>query len=131
MNKKLKSLIAVTFLLGLRVAANADIRDQVLVKLPFEFVVSGTTLPAGTYTVKCLVQQQSNLLLLTNNDNRRSILVHPTERLDASNDMAKVRFRKVGEQRFLSAIQTPEYLYNFPLSPSSILETPATTAGGR
>jgi hypothetical protein len=78
MNKKLKSFIAVTFLLGLRVAANAEIRDQVLVKLPFEFVVSGTTLPAGTYTVKRRVQQQSNLLLLTNNDNRRSILVHPS-----------------------------------------------------
>jgi hypothetical protein len=113
------------------VAANAEIRDQVLVKLPFEFVVSGTTLPAGTYTVKRLVQQQSNLLLLTNNDNRRSILVHPIESLDASNDMAKVRFRKVGEQRFLSAIQTPDYLYNFPMSSSSMLETPATTASNR
>jgi hypothetical protein len=77
MKKKVKSLIAVTFLLGLRVAVNAEIRDQVLVKLPFAFVVSGTTLPAGTYVVGRAAQQTSALLMLTNNDNRRSILVHP------------------------------------------------------
>jgi hypothetical protein len=131
MKKKVKSLIAVTCLLGLKVAANAEIRDQVVVKLPFEFVVSGTTLPAGTYTLKRLVQQQSNLLMLTNNDNRRSILVHPIEKLDASNDNPKVRFRKVGEQRFLSAILTADYLYSFPMSHSSVVEVPATTAGRR
>jgi hypothetical protein len=116
MKKKVKSLIAVTFLLGLRVAVNAEIRDQVLVKLPFAFVVSGTTLPAGTYVVGRAAQQTSALLMLTNNDNRRSILVQPTEMLDASKDTPKLRFRKVGEHRVLIAIQTSDHLYNFPIS---------------
>jgi hypothetical protein len=47
-------LVAVTFLLGLSVAADAEIQPQIAVTLPFDFVVSGKTLPAGTYTVRRL-----------------------------------------------------------------------------
>jgi len=52
MRKYARILVAVTFLLGFSVAANAEIRGEVVVKLPFAFVAGGVTLPAGTYTVK-------------------------------------------------------------------------------
>ena len=40
-----KSLAAVTFLLGFSVAANAEIRPLIAVRLPFAFVANGKTLP--------------------------------------------------------------------------------------
>ncbi len=48
MKKYAKILVAVTFLLGFSVAANAEIRGEVVVKLPFAFVASGVTLPDGS-----------------------------------------------------------------------------------
>jgi hypothetical protein len=65
MKKYARFLVAVALLLGLRVAANAEIQPQVVVTLPFEFVVSGKTLPADTYTVKRFLQQPFDALMLT------------------------------------------------------------------
>jgi hypothetical protein len=48
--------------------------------------------------------------------------VLPTEMEGAPNDKPKVSFQKVGEQHFLSAIQTEDYVYNFPVRRSVILE---------
>ncbi len=42
MKKYARILVAVTFLLGLGVAANAETRAEVVVTLPFQFVVGGT-----------------------------------------------------------------------------------------
>jgi len=63
--------------------------------------------------------------MLTSNDNSRSIFVRPIEMEDASNYNPKVSFHKDGEQHFLSAIQTPDYLYNFSISRSVILKAAA------
>ena len=125
MKKRVRILVAVTFLLGLSVAANAEIRGAVVVTLPFEFVVSGTTLPAGTYTVNRLSEQPFDVLMLTSTDKSRSIFVRHIEMEDASDSNPKLSFNKVGEQHFLSAIQTQDYVYNFSVSRSVILEAAA------
>jgi hypothetical protein len=45
-------LLTLVGLLGLGVAAKAQIRGEIVVTLPpFEFVVSGKTLPSGPYTL--------------------------------------------------------------------------------
>ena len=49
--KYARILLTLVGLLGLGVAAKAQIRGEIVVTLPFEFVVSGKTLPAGTYTL--------------------------------------------------------------------------------
>jgi hypothetical protein len=103
------------------VAANAGIAPQVVVTVPFEFVVSRKTVPAGTYTVKRFLQQPFDALMLTSDANDTSVFVRPIEMEGASNDKPKVSFRKVGEQHFLSAIQTADYVYNFSVSRSVIL----------
>src|SRR6202030_2327302 len=105
MKKYARIMVAVTFLLGLSVAATAEIRSEVVVKLPFEFVASGITFPAGTYTVKRFSQQPFDTLMLTS-DKRSSVFIHPTEMEDASDDKPAVSFHRVGEQHFLSAIET-------------------------
>jgi hypothetical protein len=125
MKKYARNLVAVTFLLGLSVAANAETRSQVVVKLPFAFVASGITFPAGTYTVKRFSQQPFDTLMLTSDDKRTSVFVHPVEMEEASDDKPKVSFHKVGEQHFLSAIETADYIYNFTASKSVLLEAAA------
>jgi hypothetical protein len=112
MKKYARILVAVTFLLGFSVAANAEMRAQVIVKLPFAFVASGVTLPAGTYTVKRFSQQPFDTPILTRDDKGTSVFIHPVELEDATGDKSKVSFHRVGEQHFLSAIETPDYIYN-------------------
>jgi hypothetical protein len=125
MKKYARIIVAVTFLFGLSVAANAEIRPGVVVKLPFEFVASGMTFPAGTYTVRRFSEQPFDTLILTRDDKGTSVFIHPVEMEQASDDKPKVSFHKVGEQHFLSAIETPYYIYNFPVSKSVVLEAAA------
>src|ERR1700689_2529111 len=98
MKKYARNLAAVTFLLGLSVAANAETRSQVVVKLPFAFVASGITLPAGTYTVKRFSQQPFDTLMLTSDDKGTSVFVRPVEMEEASDEKANGSLHKVGEQ---------------------------------
>jgi hypothetical protein len=138
MKKYARILVAVTFLLGFSVAANAEIRGEVIVKLPFAFVASGVALPAGTYTVKRFSQQPFDTLMLTSDDKGTSVFIHPAEMEDASDDKPKVSFHRVGEQHFLSAIETADYIYNFTVSRPLVLEAaakqrdlvPASASGG-
>src|ERR1700730_3735876 len=125
MKKYARIIVAVTFLLGLSVAANAEIRGVVKVTLPFGFVASGKTLPAGTYTVKRFSQEPFDTLMLTSDDSGTSVFIHPAEMEDASDDKPKVSFRRVGEQHFLRAIETADYVYNFTVSRSLLQEAVA------
>jgi hypothetical protein len=129
MKKYARILVAVTFLLGLGVTANAELRPQIVVTLPFEFVVSGKTLPAGKYTVKRFTQQPFDVLMLTSNDNGTSVFVNPIEMEDASTYRPNVSFHRVGEQHFLSSIQTADYVYNFRVSRSVTLAAAAKPHG--
>jgi hypothetical protein len=129
MKQYARMLVAVTFLLGFSAAANAQIRPQIAVTLPFTFVVNGKTLPAGSYTVKRFSPQPFDVLMLTSNQSGTSVFVLPFEMKEASDDRPKVSFRKVGEQRFLSAIQTEDYVYNFSVPRGVILEAAAKQPG--
>jgi hypothetical protein len=125
MKKYARILFAVTFLFGLGVAANAETRAEVVVTVPFKFVVRGQTLPAGTYTVKRISDEPFDVLMLTSKDSGTSVFVNPNEMEGASDNKPTVGFHTVGEQHFLSKIQTTDYVYNFPVSGSVILAAAA------
>jgi hypothetical protein len=129
MKKYARILVAITFLLGLGVAANAELRTEVTVTLPFEFVVSGKTLPAGKYAVKRFSQQPFDVLMITSYDTGTSLFVSPLEMEEASAYKPNVSFHTVGDQHFLSAIQTADYVYNFRVSRSVILAAAAKPHG--
>jgi hypothetical protein len=116
------AVLIILGLLGLGVAAEAEIRHEVVVTVPFEFVVSGKTLPAGTYTVSRFADDKSEGLILSSYENRTSVFVYPVEIEHASADKPKVSFERVGEQHFLTKIQTSHDVYNFPVSRSAIME---------
>jgi hypothetical protein len=125
MKKYARVIVAVTFLFGLSVAANAEIRNVAVVTLPFGFVAGGKILPAGKYTVSRLSPQPFDVLLLTSNVNGASVFVRPVEMEEAATYKPSLSFHKVGDQNFLSAIETADYVYNFSVSRSVVLEAAA------
>ncbi len=115
-------LLTLICLLGLSAAAMADIRDQIRVTLPFEFVVDGETFPAGTYTLSTFSDDKFDGLVLSNHDHRMSVFVHPIEIKGASTDKPQVSFQRVGQQLFLTRIQTAYDVYNIPVPRSVIMQ---------
>jgi len=125
MNKYARIIVAITLLVGLGVAAKAETRDDIVVTVPFEFVVGGKTLPAGTYKVSHLSLDKFSTLLLTSRDNGTSAFMLPFESESASADKPSVSFQQVGDQHFLSTIQTTWDVYHIPESDSAIMEAAA------
>jgi hypothetical protein len=129
-------LVAAAFVLGLSGTAKAASQEAIVVKLPFEFVVDGKTLPAGTYTVRRMSNDNSGPLTLTSEDDGASVFVSPYLKEGASTEGPQVGFKRVGEQNFLSTIQTTSNIYQIRVSPSTITEAIAklrnsvSTSGG-
>jgi len=137
MKKYARILATIVFIIGCGLAANAEMKNDVIVNLPFNFVVSGTTLPAGTYTVSHSTGNGSGLLKLTNRDKGSGVFVLPMVSESASFDNPHMSFQRVGEERFLSEIRTASVTYYIPASHSKIMEATAkshesasATAGG-
>jgi hypothetical protein len=125
MKKYARILSAMTLLCGMSVAAKAELRDDVSVTVPFDFVVGRKTLPAGTYVVTSLSLDQSSPLLLASRDNGVSVFVLPFEGESTHVDMPQLSFQRVGEQHFLSAVQTAHNVYNISVSRSVMIEAAA------
>jgi hypothetical protein len=118
----LRVLLAAICFVDLGVTANAETRGQIVVTLPFEFVVSGKTLPAGTYTVSRFSDDKSEGVILSSRENRVSVFVHPIEVASARMDKPSVSFERVGESHFLSKIETEHDIYTIPVSRALVLE---------
>ena len=114
MKKYARILSALTLFLGLGVAANAGILYDTVVTVPFEFVVAGKTLPAGTYTVSSFSDDKFDGLILNNYDTHTSVIVRANEIEGAATDKPEVSFERTGEQNYLSTIQTRHEVYNIP-----------------
>ena len=129
MKKYAKILVAVTFLLGLGVAAKAETRPEITAKFPFQFVVGGKTLPAGTYKVSRLGDDPLSALMLTNDDSTASVFVLPLSIAEPSSDKPKVGFERVGARYLLSSIQTGDLVYNISVSRSLAMVAAAKPHG--
>ena len=125
MKQYARLLATLTFLIGCGVAANAEMQNDVIVNLPFDFVVNGTTLPAGTYTVSHSTGDGSGLLKLTNRDKGTGVFVLPKVSESAHFANPHMSFQRVGEERFLSEIRTASETYYISVSRSRIMEAAA------
>jgi hypothetical protein len=114
MKRYVRLLVAITFLFGLGVAAKAETRAEIVITLPFGFVVGGKKLPAGTYTASRWSGDNFGSLMLTSRDNRASASLLPSGIESASADKPQVSFRQDGEQYFLCTIQTSWDVYHIP-----------------
>ena len=110
-------LMALVGFAGLAMAAQAQEVDHVVVTIPYEFAVAGTTLPAGSYEVRRASSRiESRILLLSSYNNRASVLLVPFKVENARNDKPEVSFERVGDQYVLSQIQTAQNVYEISIS---------------
>src|ERR1700746_3190360 len=109
----LRILIALIGVAGLGMAAKAQV-DQIVVNIPYEFVVAGTTLPPGTYRVDRLSSTDSAALILSSVESSARVMVHSTAVERTQADKPKVSFEQVDGQHFLSEIETADHVFTIP-----------------
>src|SRR5258708_31471476 len=106
MMKKLCLRIAVALVgfAGLGFTAKAQVPDQIVVTIPFEFVVAGKTLPAGTYRVNRVADDKWEGLIFSSFENPAGAIVHPIQEPSPPADKAKVSFETTRYPHFPSHI---------------------------
>jgi hypothetical protein len=113
----LRILLALVGFVGMSAVARAEIRGEIVVTVPFDFVAGGKNLPAGTYTVSRFSDDKLDGLILSSYENHVSVIVYPTTVGDAAADKPSVSFNRVGEARLLSKIETAYDIYTIRVSP--------------
>jgi hypothetical protein len=114
--------LATAFLVfsALAIAAKAQVPDQLVINVPYEFVVAGKTLPPGTYRVNRVSEFNEHELVLSSLENRAGALVISTEVEDARVYKPSFTFEEIGGQHFLTKIETAEHVFAIPLSKSAV-----------
>jgi hypothetical protein len=126
----LRILIALIGAAGLAKAAKGQSVDQIVVNIPYEFVVAGKTLPAGSYRVDRAPNSIERLLVFSSFDNRTSAIVLATDVENIPADKAQISLEQVEGRYFLSKIETADHVFNFPVSRSAIMEAAARSHSG-
>lgn len=106
-------------LAALTVAGRAQTVDQVTVKIPYEFVAAGKTLPAGTYRVNRVGTNNATELELVSFENHTGVLLISNEVTPATDNKPTVSFELVGDQHYLSKIETSEHVFAIPVPAKS------------
>ena len=126
----LRILIALIGVAGLGVAAKGQVVDQIVVNIPYEFVVGGKTLPPGAYRVNRLTDTDTGGLILSSFESRAGVMVRSTSVESTQTDKPEVSFEQVDGQHFLSKIKTADHVFTIPVSRSEILEAAARSHSG-
>jgi hypothetical protein len=130
MNKLLvRSFLVLAAFAVLTIPAKAQAVDQLVVKIPFQFVAAGQTFPAGEYKISRLRDEQPRILILTSLENRADNVMLRPETQDSSLGQAKLAFTTVGDQHVLSRIQTDSYAYTIALPRADALMAAAARKG--
>src|SRR6266849_2858741 len=108
------------FVLGLGLGARAQDEDTVVAKVPYDFVVAGTVLPAGTYRVSRVETSGQRELIIRNYETGASVFLIPTVFADAPAEHARLSLQPVGNKYFLSEIQTSNGVYTIAIPSSAI-----------
>jgi len=114
-------LFTLICVLGLGLGARAQEQDTVVTNVPFDFVVGGKVLPAGTYRASRIDPSTgSRALQITSFETRASVLLIPTVFDGFQSGHAQLNFEHLGDSYFLSAIETPIGTYAIDIPPSAI-----------
>ena len=97
-------------------ATRAQAQDQIVVDVPYDFVVAGKTLPAGTYQVRRANDRDNRVLAISSFENREGVLLLSTEISSTREDKPALSFEVVGDQHFLSRIETADHIFTIPVS---------------
>jgi hypothetical protein len=110
-------------LAALAITAKAQPADQLVVNIPYEFVVAGKTLPAGSYRINRVGANNERALVISSFENRAAVLVQPIEVADKTGtEQPSVSFQRVGDQHLLNKIETAEHVFTIPAPSPAVLE---------
>jgi hypothetical protein len=126
----LRMAIPAVALAAMAMSAQAQVRDQLVVNVPYQFVVGNKTLPAGEYRVSRVSTSNEKELVLSSVENRTGVLLVSDEIENARGDMPKLIFETVSGEHFLSKIQTTDHVFDVPVSQSAVLEASAKAHPG-
>ncbi|HTT34240.1 MAG TPA: hypothetical protein VMH48_11605 [Methylomirabilota bacterium] len=93
--------------------AMAQSVDELVVKVPFSFVAAGRTLPAGEYRVTRMNDSEPWILLFRSRENQANSVLLRVDDEESPSGKTLVNFVAVGDQHFLSRIQTLDHTYKF------------------
>jgi hypothetical protein len=109
----LTAVLTLTCLLGVGISARAQDTKGVVVKVPFEFVAAGKTMPAGKYSVGRISTDASSGLIILGENN--GAFLHPLLVEEPSAGQQTLSFEYVGGRFFLSKVKTPGGVYTISL----------------
>lgn len=110
MRRQVYILIAMIVLVGsLAVSAQAQNNGRTqMVNIPFEFSVSGQTLPAGEYVVRQINQESANAILqIRSRDGHSNVLIQMDSVIGKQENGARLIFNRYDKQYFFSQAWTP------------------------
>jgi hypothetical protein len=125
----IRILSAVFGLAALAITAKGQAVDHLVVNIPYEFVVAGKTLPAGTYRVSRINDKDERQLIISSFENREAVMVISNEVSPIHTDSPSLSFEQAGGEYFLSKIATAEHVFTIPVSKRAVLEAIAKTHG--
>jgi len=108
MKKKVFSVMATCFCMALLAAATVHAQvpgTAVRATIPFDFSVSGKTLPAGRYEIR-RIDSGPDGLIISNLNNKHSKAMFETEPVEARrlSSRPKIMFHRYGDSYFLSEV---------------------------
>ena len=114
-------LFTLICVLGLGLGARAQEEDTLVTKVPFDFVVGGKVLPAGTYRASRVDPASgSRALQISSYETGASVFLMPTVFDDHQSEHTQLNFEHLGDEYFLSSIETPIGTYAISIPPSAI-----------
>jgi hypothetical protein len=106
MAKRLFALALVFSAMAISAGAQVGSGSTVTADVPFSFIVSGKTLPAGTYQIKAIGNQQQ--ITVTSSDKKTSAIALVSTRLaPRSGSASTLVFDVAGAEHYLSEIHVP------------------------
>lgn len=110
MKKQVLTIVAVISCLATLVVTPVQAQNagNMSVSIPFDFAVSGKTLPAGEYYVQRSTEGTRVVTTIRNRDNTKAVYLpqtHPVQANEIQSE-SKLVFNKYGNQFFLSQVWT-------------------------
>ena len=102
-------------LAALAVNVRAQELDQIIVNVPYDFVVSGKTLPAGEYRVKRANDLDNHVLAITSLENGGGVLLLSSVVSSTREEKPALGFEVVGDQHFLNRVETADHIFTIPV----------------
>ena len=102
-------------LAAVAVSARSQAVDKLIVNIPHDFVAAGKTLPAGTYKVNRISDFEIKQLSLTSFENGNGVFLLSSEVSSTNEDKPALSFERIGDQYFLSKIETASHIFTIPV----------------